>query len=98
MKRRSPFAVFFLPWFTFGIYSIYWLVQTKVNINKLGGRIPTAWLVIVPLVNLWWFWRYCEEVEEVTEGGMSMVVTFLLLVFLANLGQAIVQSQFNDYS
>ncbi|NBU33013.1 DUF4234 domain-containing protein [bacterium] len=66
MKKRSPVAVLLLPFVTFGIYSIYWLVKTKGEMKALGADIPTAWLIIVPLVNFWWYWKYCKGVEQVT--------------------------------
>ena len=43
MKHRSPIAVFLLPLITFGIYSIYWKVKTKGEMNEKGAQIPTAW-------------------------------------------------------
>ncbi len=53
MKNRSPIAVFLLPMFTFGIYGLVWLVKTKNEMNSLGAKIPTAWLLIIPFVNLY---------------------------------------------
>lgn len=46
-------AVLLLPLITFGIYQIVWYVKTKNEMNQLGATIPTAWLVIVPIVNIW---------------------------------------------
>ncbi len=95
MKHRSPLAVFFLPFVTFGIYSLYWMVKTKVEMNARGATIPTAWLIIVPLVNIWWLWKYSEGVDHVTGGKMSGVLAFILLFLLGNIGGAIVQDSFN---
>ena len=52
MKNRNVFAVFALPFITFGIYGWYWIVKTKVEMNKLGAQIPTAWFLIIPIVNI----------------------------------------------
>lgn len=95
MTKRNPFAVFILPFVTFGIYSIVWYVKTKEEMNSRGADIPTAWLLIIPFVNLYWLWKYSRGVEKVTKGGSSGVSTFLLLLFLSVIGMAITQSAFN---
>ncbi len=95
MKHRSPIAVLLLPFITFGIYSLYWAVSTKGEMNKLGAKIPTAWLIIVPIVNIWWMWKYSEGVEYVTKEKMSGVLAFILWLLLYIIGQAIIQDAFN---
>lgn len=95
MKQRSPIAVFLLPLITFGIYSIYWMVKTKGEMNEKGAKIPTAWLIIVPFVNWWWMWKYSEGVEEVTNGKMSGVLVFVMMLLLGIIGYAIIQDSFN---
>lgn len=97
MKKRSPAAVFLLPFITFGIYSWYWAVKTKGEMNKLGEQIPTAWMWLIPLVgSVWWFWKYSEGVEHVTKGKMEKVIAFILLMLLGMVGEAIVQDTFNN--
>lgn len=96
MKNRSPIAVFFLSLITIGIYAIVWQVKTKGEMNKLGATIPTAWLLIVPFVNIWWMWKYCEGVEKVTGGKLSGVLAFILLWLLGIIGMAIIQNEFNS--
>ena len=95
MKKRSPVAVLLLPFITFGIYSIYWLIATKIEMNKAGAKIPTAWLVIVPIVSIWWLWKYSEGVEQVTKEKMSAVLSFILIFLLGFIGEAIVQNSLN---
>jgi hypothetical protein len=82
MTKRSPIAVFFLSIFTLGIYIIVWRVKTKGEMNRLGANIPSAWLMIIPLVNIWWLWEYAEGVEKITKKGMTQVVAFILLILL----------------
>lgn len=96
MKNRNPIAVAVLTLVTLGIYGIYWAVSTKGEMNKLGAEIPTAWLIIVPLVNIWWLWKYSEGVEKVTGGKLSGVLAFILLLVLDLIGAAIVQDSFNN--
>lgn len=95
MTRRSPVVVLILALVTFGIYGLVWYVVSKREMNRLGARIPTAWLIIVPLVNIYWMWKFCEGVGHVTKERMSGPVAFLLLFFLSVIGMAIVQSSFN---
>jgi hypothetical protein len=95
MKNRSPIAVFLLPFVTFGIYSIYWFVVTKGEMNSKGASIPTAWLIIVPIVNIYWMWKWSEGVEHVTDNKMSGILAFILVWLLGSIGSAIVQDSFN---
>lgn len=95
MKKRNAFAVFILPFVTFGIYGIVWYVSTKEEMNTKGAQIPTAWLLIIPFVNLYWLWVYAKGVEKVTNGASSALSNFLLRLFLGPIGMAITQSAFN---
>lgn len=95
MKRRSVVGVAVLTILTCGIYGLYWIVKTKSEMNAQGANVPTAWLILIPIVNIWWTWKFSEGVNHVTKGGMSAGVTFLLLWLLGIIGQAIVQSALN---
>jgi uncharacterized membrane protein YhaH (DUF805 family) len=95
MKNRSPVAVVLLTLVTFGIYGIYWEVSTKMEMVKRGADIPTAWLIIVPIANLWWIYKYCLGVEKVTEEKMSGVLALVLMLVLSVIGMAIIQDAFN---
>jgi hypothetical protein len=98
MKQRKPAAVFFLSLITFGIYALVWHVKTKNELNRLGANIPTAWLLIVPLANLYWIWCYAQGVEQVTKGQISAVLALILLLLLSIVGIAILQSEYNKLS
>jgi hypothetical protein len=96
MKQRSPIAVFLLPVVTFGIYSWYWLVKTKGEMNKMGEDIPTVIIWLIPFVgSIWWLWKYSEGVEHVTHEKLGGVLSFVLLFLLGTIGQAIIQDSFN---
>lgn len=95
MRNRSPILVLLFVFITFGIYGIYWAVSTKGEMNQQGAQIPTAWLLLVPIVSIWWFWKYCQGVDQTTKGALSGVVSFILLILLGAIGMAIVQSSFN---
>src|SRR5260221_9865286 len=96
MTKRSPIAVFFLSIITFGIYAIVWIVKTKDEMNRLGADIPTAWFLLIPFVNIWWYWKYSAGVEKVTNKGLSQGVAFLLVWLLSIIGFGIFQDSFNN--
>lgn len=96
MKLRSPAAPLLLPFVTFGIYSLVWYVKTKNGMNNAGTKIPSAWLLIVPIGNIVWIWKYAVGVEQFTNKGMSRHASFWLLLLLGLIGAAIVQSSFNN--
>lgn len=96
MQNRSPVTVFLLGLVTFGLYTWYWLVKTKGELNKLGATIPTAWIWLIPFVGtIWWYWKYSEGVEHVTGGKMSGVLSFILLMLISGVAPAIRQDAFN---
>ena len=99
MIKRSPIAVLLLPMVTFGIYSWYWLIKTKGELNaanKEEPHIPTAWIWLIPFVGgIWWQWKYAEGVEKRTGGKCSQVMAFVLMFLLGVIGEAILQDFFN---
>ena len=96
MKQRSPVAVFFFGFLTCGIYSWYWAVKTKGEMNRQGESIPTAWIWLIPFVGtIWWYWKYSEGVDHVTHEKISGILAFVLLMLLGFIGQAIIQDTFN---
>lgn len=95
MRHRDPIMVFFLSLITFGIYCLVWYVKTKNEMNTKGAKIPTAWLIIIPLINYFWLWKFCEGVEVVTNKEMGTGVAFLLVFFLGVVGMAIIQDKLN---
>ena len=96
MKQRSPIAVLLLPFVTLGIYSWYWAVKTKGEMNNQGESIPTAWIWLIPFVGMiWWCWEYSKAVENVTHEKLSGVLAFILVWLLGFIGQAIIQDYFN---
>lgn len=95
MQHRDPIMVILLSIITLGIYGLFWYVATKNEMNTKGAQIPTAWLIIIPFVNIWWYWKFCEGVELVTNKGMGVAVAFLLLWLLGTIGAAIIQNELN---
>ena len=95
MTNRNPVLVIALSFCTCGFYYLYWLVNTKEEMNRLGAEIPTAWLIIIPFVNIYWLWCWSQGVEKVTKGGLNAVSALLLSWLLSFIGGGIIQSYFN---
>jgi hypothetical protein len=96
MRNRSVLAVVLLPFVTLGIYTLYWFVSTKGELNNKGASIPTAWLLIIPLVNIWWMWKYFEGAEQVTNNKVNGVLMFVLALLVTSLiSSAICQDTYN---
>jgi hypothetical protein len=95
IKRRDIVAIYLLAIITFGIYAIYWLVQTKKEMNSLGATIPTAWLLIIPIANLYWMYKYCEAFATYVKKDNNTVLWFILYVLIGIIMPAIVQSELN---
>lgn len=97
MTKRSVAMVVVLSIITLGIYAIIWMVKTKNEMNRaFNAQIPTAWLMIVPIANIWWQWKWCKGVELATRKELSQVISFVLLALLSLIGFAIIQSKINE--
>ncbi len=95
IEKRNVVMVYLLTAVTFGIYGLYWLYKTKEEINSLGAEIPTFWLMIIPLANIYWVWKYCEAFSEKVKKDDNAVLWFLLYLFVGFVMPAIVQSELN---
>ena len=96
MKQRSVGGVIILSLVTFGIYALIWHVKTKNEMNACGAEIPTAWLLIVPIANIYWIWKWCTGIEHITKEKMTAPVALLLHVMLPLIGMAILQDTMNQ--
>ena len=82
--------------FTFGIYQLYWFWKTKGEMNKkYKTKIPTAWLLWIPIVNLYWVYKYCEAFSNKVKGDKNPILWFLLFIFVPIIPPLIIQSEFN---
>ena len=83
MEHRSVGKVILLSLVTFGIYAIVWFFKTTKELNARGAQIPTPWLMIVPIANLFFLWKYFEQAEHVTGGAVNGVLYFVLGFFVS---------------
>lgn len=97
-KHRSPVAIIILSIVTFGIYALYWVVKTKGEINAMGAKIPTAWLIIIPVVNLYFFYRYAEGFSIFVKKDNIPVLWFLLYLVIAPVAMILIQIELNKYA
>ncbi len=95
IKRRNPVLVLILAFITFGIYQLYWYVKTKNEINSLGAEIPTAWLIIIPVVCIYWLYKYAEGFSKYVKKDDSTIMWFVLLFFTGPIAMALIQNELN---
>ncbi len=99
VKNRNIFLVYLLSLVTFGIYGIYWVVQTKMEMNDLGATIPTAWLIIIPIVNLFWVYKYCEGFSHVKNDDKKILWFILWIIpYVGIIMPGIIQHGLNKLS
>lgn len=95
VKHRNIILVYLYTIITFGIYGIYWAVATKDEMNSLGADIPTGWLLIVPIANLYWMYKYSEGFAQKVKKDNNTILWFLVYVFIGIVMPGIVQSSLN---
>ena len=95
IKKRNPVLVLVLSIVTFGIYGIYWFVKTKEEINSLGAQIPTAWLIIIPIANLYWYYKYAEGFAKYVKRDNNTIMYFLLIFFVGIVAMVVFQTELN---
>lgn len=77
-------------------YIYYWLISTaRVLRRNTNDGIPNALLLIIPLANLWWMWRYSQAAETYTQGKQQAALVFILLAALGSIGMGILQDTYN---
>ena len=95
IKHRNLFLIYLFGFITLGIYFLYWAVSTKRDINSKGGNIPTSWLLIVPIANLYWLYKYCEGFAEVVKKDNNGLLWFVVTILAGIIIAAGFQSELN---
>ncbi|MBU0457684.1 MAG: DUF4234 domain-containing protein [Nanoarchaeota archaeon] len=95
IKKRNVILVYLFTLITFGIYLIYWLVKTKVEMNELGAKIPTAWLIIIPIANIYWLYKYAEGFSTKLKKDNNAILWFLLFWLVGIIMPIMVQLELN---
>ena len=100
IKRRNMVVQVLLMIITLGIYSIYWFYVTSkemVAYRNLNGSVG-LWtlLYILPLVDLYAFYKQGEAVEALTEGGINKWILFILWLIFSPAAWFITQTELNS--
>lgn len=98
IQERNIGLAFFLSIITFGIYYLIWLYKTKEDINALGGNIPTFVLKFIPIVNLYFNYRYANDfVEQVLSEKKPAykLLYFLCMTFFGFITLIFIQQELN---
>ncbi|MEW5896677.1 MAG: hypothetical protein AB1668_03230 [Nanoarchaeota archaeon] len=93
--QKFVFSVFVFNNNFWNLCHFYWAVSTKNEINSLGAKIPTAWLIIIPIANLYWAYKYCEGFSQKVKKDKNTLLWFILFVLVGIIMPAIVQSELN---
>ena len=88
IKNRNMVAQVFLFIITLGIYGIYWFHVTLKETQRANGKAdervwPWTVLVVIPIANLFAWWRHSHEYAEfVGEKYPGIAIFILWLVFV----------------
>lgn len=88
-KHRSLLGITLLTIVTLGLYQIYWYFITKTEMNTVNARafkVPFFLWFFIPLINIWWFWRFAKAIEKTTKGSVNRWAAFFAPVILGVLG------------
>ncbi len=99
IKRREMLMQVLLMVVTLGIYGLYWFYVTSkemIEHKKLDGN-AVLWVVlsIIPVVQLFAFYKHGEAVEALTDGSMNKWLILILWIFVSPAVWAITQLELN---
>lgn len=95
MTKKSPGVELLLSIITLGIYAIFWLARTRGELVARGAQIPTTWLIIIPIVNLYYYWKYSAGAQQVTGGNANAILLFILFLLVFPVAVLYGQIQYN---
>ena len=80
IKYRSIFAIIFLNIITFGFYQIYWTFKTTKEMDQLGANLPTAFLIFIPFLNIYFYYKYSEGFSKFVQRDNYTFIYFILAI------------------
>ena len=99
IKRRNMWAQVGLTIVTLGIYAVYWFYITSKEMieEKSLGESAALWtvLALLPLIQMYSFYKYGLALEHVTDGSVNKWITFLLFIVFAPAAWFMAQIEFN---
>ena len=97
-ESQTP-AIIFAPIavIAYMIFYIHWLVTTKNALNCLGATIPTTWFIIIPFVNVYFFYKYSQAFSRYVLNNRATTTfgCFLLIFCMQPIAIIILQMQLN---
>ncbi len=94
--KRNILLVYLFSIITLGVYYLYWMVSSKNEMNEAGAKIPPSWLMIVPIANFYWIYKYAEGFSQKIKKDNNSTLWFILFLFVGIVTPAIVQSELNN--
>lgn len=87
---------------TLGFYGDYWFYVTSKEMlayKKLDGS-PGLWTVLflIPVANLYAYWKYSKVIDAVTDGKYQAILIFILWIFFAPAVWLLTQTELNKLS
>lgn len=86
IKHRSLIMVFLLNCITLTLYQIYWFFITKTEMNVVNSsenKVPFFLWFFIPIINIWWFYRFCKAMSVVTKGSLNKWLAFFAPVIIS---------------
>ena len=96
MEHRSVGKLIAFSLLTLGIYTLFWFSWTAKELRAAGQEVPTSWLQIIPIANLYYYWKHFAAAENATNGAVNGVLYFVLALFVSPfVSAALEQNEFN---
>ena len=98
VEHRDWIAVVIFSIVTLGIYYVYWIVTTKNEMVNMGADIPTAWFLIIPLVHIYFVWKYALGVEFISNRSIEGIIIFILAIVFWPAAIYLIQTELNRHA
>ena len=96
MQKRSLVTMFFLGLATLGIYFVYWFFATRRELVEKGAEIHSAWFSIIPILNVYFLYKYSEAFNKYVSKDNSVINYTLLLILVPGGSEFILQNLINN--
>ena len=98
LQERNVVVMYLLGIITLGIYFIYWYIKAKREINEnFGSEIPTCWLLIIPIANIYWMYKFAEAYSLDIIKDDNKALWALLFILVGIIVPAVVQLELNKH-
>ena len=98
--HKNPFMLYVWSILTLGIYGLVWNIKSKRDLVALGAEIPTSWLLLIPVANLYWMYKWIDGYCHV-KGSGSAPLLFVASIFFFPVALVLpyfIQSTINEHA